>query len=76
MAQKSAKVVALSALYDATKMLVGTLKEDASDEQVAEAEQKAKEYWTSVGDAIPMWQEVVRGELRPARLAGYLHARR
>ncbi|HEV7944027.1 MAG TPA: DNA sulfur modification protein DndB [Solirubrobacteraceae bacterium] len=67
-AQKSAKVVALSALYDATKMLVGPLKEDAPEEQVAEAEQKAKEYWTAVGDAIPMWQEVVRCELRPAEL--------
>jgi len=34
-AQRSAKVVALSTLYEATKMLVGPLKEDADEEQVA-----------------------------------------
>jgi DNA sulfur modification protein DndB len=67
-AQKSAKVVALSALYDATKRLVGTLKEDADEDEVAAAEVKATEYWTAVGEAIPMWGQVVRDELRPAEL--------
>lgn len=67
-AQKSAKVVALSALYDATKRLVGGFKENADEDELAEAELKAKEYWTAVGEAIPAWGEVVRGELRPAEL--------
>lgn len=67
-AQRSAKVVALSTLYDATRMLVGPLKEDADEEQLAAAEAKAKAYWSAVGDAIPMWGQIVSGELRPAEL--------
>ena len=67
-AQKSAKVVALSALYDSTRMLVGKLKENADEDEVAASEEKAKAYWTAVGEAIPQWGQVVNGELRPAEL--------
>lgn len=67
-AQKSAKVVALSTLYDATRVLVGALKEDADEDEIAAAEDRATAYWSAVSSAIPMWGQVVSGELRPAEL--------
>ena len=67
-AQRSAKFVALSALYDATQALVGKFKEDAPEEEVAAAEATAIAYWTAVGEAIPQWGQIVTGDLRPAEL--------
>lgn len=67
-AQRSAKFVALSALYDATKALVGSLKENADEEEVAAAEVTAIAFWKTVADSIPQWGMLTHGDLRPAEL--------
>jgi DNA sulfur modification protein DndB len=74
-AQKSAKFVALSALYDANKALVGGFKEEATEEELARGEVRAIDFWTAVGKAIPQWNQVRTGELRPAEVrAEYVNA--
>ncbi len=74
-AQKSAKFVALSALYDANRALVGNLGEANSEEELARAEVTAIDFWTEVGKVIPQWKQVRTAELRPAEVRGeYVNA--
>jgi len=73
-AQRSAKFVALSSLYDANTVLVGKLKEDIPEDERAPLEDKAITYWTAVSQNIPQWKQILTGELRPAELrAEYIH---
>jgi DNA sulfur modification protein DndB len=67
-AQKSAKFVALSALYDANGALVGKVKEDAPEELLVALEARSIEYWTALAEVIPQWKQVLIGEIRPAEL--------
>jgi DNA sulfur modification protein DndB len=74
-AVRSAKFVALSALYDANTALLWKLSEDTPEEELAAAEAVAIEYWTAVGENIPQWTHVMTGELRPAEVrAEYVNA--
>ncbi len=67
-AQRSAKFVALSALYDANIALLGKVKEDLDDDELGELEAKAIAYWSAVTDNLPQWRQLLSGELRPAEL--------
>lgn len=67
-AQRSAKFVALSALYDANVALLGKLQEGADDEELAALEKRAVAYWAAVTNNIPQWRQILTGELRPAEL--------
>ncbi|MFI6758528.1 DNA sulfur modification protein DndB [Micromonospora sp. NPDC050417] len=64
---RSAKLVTLSALYDATRQLFDA--PIASDDAALEAgETYAKEFWLAVTDAIPLWREIRDGTRRPAEV--------
>lgn len=67
-AQRSAKFVALSALYDANRALIGKLKEGIDEDERAELEDVAIAFWTAVTENVPQWTQILQGDLRPAEL--------
>jgi DNA sulfur modification protein DndB len=74
-AQRSAKFISLSALYDATVALLGRLGEKESEETEAAYEELAITYWAAVTENIPQWGDVLEGHLRPPEVrAEYVNA--
>ncbi|MEV4757413.1 DNA sulfur modification protein DndB [Micromonospora sp. NPDC049559] len=64
---RSAKLVTLSALYDATRQLLDN-PIPSDDIALAAAEQRAVDFWNALTDAIPQWREIRDGSLRPAEV--------
>jgi len=59
LAAASRKLFTLSALYNATSVLLAGLKFDSAEE----AARVARQYWEMVVEQFPEWQEVRRGRL-------------
>lgn len=71
---RSQKLFTLSALYHATKELLGPI-EDASPEQLDQLKGRAVLYWTAVIAEMRDWQAVEKRTVAAAELrAGYIHA--
>jgi DNA sulfur modification protein DndB len=72
---KSSAFVTLSALYDANKQLLGTLREGEVEEaEVEAAVARATLFWNLVSQTIPEWRLIRDGHLQPPEArAEYIH---
>lgn len=66
LAAKSAKLITVSALYDNLHQLLGSVSENAKEDEIAALEERAIEFWTAATEALPQWEQILDGELRPA----------
>jgi len=64
---RSAKLFTLSAIFDATRELVGDLDQDEGV-TYNEAVARALEYWTAVAKMIPLWGKVKSGDVKSVDL--------
>jgi len=62
---RAPKLFTLSAIYDATRQLIG---EVVLENQYDEYAKMAIDYWESVGANIPQWKQILEGHLRPSEL--------
>lgn len=68
---RSPKLFTLSAVYDASKELVGVVTLENQDEKAG----IINKYWEAVGANIRQWRQVQKGELRPSELRSeYVHS--
>ena len=68
---RSPKLFTLSAVYDASKELVGVVTLENQDEKAG----IINNYWEAVGANIRQWKQVQKGELRPSELRfEYVHS--
>lgn len=68
---RSPKLFTLSAVYDASRELVGIVTLKNQDEKAG----IINNYWEAVGDNIRQWKQVEEGELRPSELRSeYVHS--
>ena len=68
---RSPKLFTLSAVYDASKELVGVVTQKNQDEKA----EIINNYWEAVGANIRQWKQVQKGELRPSELRSeYVHS--
>src|SRR5208337_4505969 len=68
---RSPKLFTLSAVYDASKELVGVVTLENQDEKAG----IINNYWEAVGANIRQWRQVQKGELRPSELRSeYVHS--
>lgn len=65
---RSSKLFTLTALYDATKELLGDINPDDEANFHSEAVDQAIDFWTSVSKVIPEWLQVKDGSLRSIEL--------
>lgn len=69
---RSKRFFTLSAIHQATAALLNKGKNDAITLQDADL---ATTYWTYLGEVIPEWKAVLRGETKPSELRdNYVHA--
>lgn len=68
---RSPKLFTLSAVYDASRELVGVVTPENQDEKA----EIINNYWEAVGVNIRQWRQVQRGELKPSELRSeYVHS--
>lgn len=68
---RSRKLFTLSAIYQATKTLLGGLSDPSYDVKV----RTATEFWREIARQIPAWQQAVKGEVSPAELRkNFIHS--
>ena len=68
---RSKKIFTLSALYTATKELFGNIDEEPNEEDKV----LAKEFWASLWDIFPEWQDIKDQELSASQLrSDYINA--
>jgi DNA sulfur modification protein DndB len=68
---RSPKLFTLSAVYDASRELVGVVTPENQDEKA----EIINNYWEAVGANIRQWKQVQRGELKPSELrTEYVHS--
>lgn len=61
---RSAKLFALTAIYDANQELLGGSDLTAKDEDFAKRVSQVVEYWNAVADFMPDWTRVAKGQLQ------------
>jgi DNA sulfur modification protein DndB len=68
---RSPKLFTLSAVYDASRELVGVVTLENQDKKA----EIINNYWEAVGANIRQWKQVQKGELRPSELRSeYVHS--
>lgn len=68
---RSSNLFTLSAIYQATAGLLGKREGDSVD---AEDEDLAIRFWSCMGELLPGWSDLLRGEMRPWELRSqYVH---
>ena len=65
---RSPKLFTLSAIFDATKEMIGELGEEEGDLHYNEAVSRAIEFWAAVSKMIPLWDKVKSGETKSVEL--------